>query len=242
MAHTSSTYTVFDSKESIVTSHEPRLEIVLANTGAQGPAGPQGPTGATGAPSPSGPAGAPGQAAAVTVGTTLTGAPGSLASVLNAGTANAAVLNFVIPQGRVDLTGPQGAQGPQGPVGINNLGQWNITNAYSPNDAVSDQGSFWRALQANPPTRRTPNPRRPTQAGNNLRLWEHRVHKAITPGKLADFVVLADYPHTQAVTGGSTMFQRNRPAKPARHRSGGIASKPAVNHSPDLSWISTLEF
>src|SRR5207245_7081615 len=56
VANTSSTYVVFDSKESIVTSHEPRLEIVLVGSGPQGPVGPQGPQG------PVGPQGLTGQA------------------------------------------------------------------------------------------------------------------------------------------------------------------------------------
>jgi hypothetical protein len=146
VAHTSSTYAVFDSKESIITSHEPRLEIVLANTGAQGPAGPQGQPGATGLQGPAGPAGAAGQAATVNVGTTLPGPAGSLASVLNSGTPNAAILNFVIPQGVPGLPGPQGTQGP---VGINNRGQWNIATAYNPNDAVFDSASYWLATTAN---------------------------------------------------------------------------------------------
>src|SRR6266566_9644835 len=48
VADTSTTYLVFDSKEGVVTSHEPRLEIVLANSGPQGPVGPQGPQGPQG--------------------------------------------------------------------------------------------------------------------------------------------------------------------------------------------------
>ncbi len=47
----------FDSKESPLTSHEPELEITLAETGPQGPAGPQGTQGPAG---PQGPAGAQG--------------------------------------------------------------------------------------------------------------------------------------------------------------------------------------
>ncbi len=47
-----------------------------------------------------GPPGSPGVAATVTVGTVTTGAAGSAASVSNAGTQNAAVLNFVIPRGQ----------------------------------------------------------------------------------------------------------------------------------------------
>ncbi len=155
VASTGATYVVFDSKEGVVTSHEPRLEIVLANSGAPGPVGPQGPQGPQGPVGPAGQAGgsgAPGAAATVQVGTTLTSQPGTLASVLNSGSPSAAVLNFVIPQG---ATGATGAQGSQGPAGINNRGAWNAANAYAINDGVSDQGSFWLALQAVPAN--TPN-------------------------------------------------------------------------------------
>jgi Collagen triple helix repeat (20 copies) len=51
------------------------------------------------------------------------------------------------PQGPAGLIGPTGAQGPQGPVGINNRGAWNSSNSYNANDAVTDQGAFWLALQ-----------------------------------------------------------------------------------------------
>lgn len=51
----------FDSKESNLTSHEPRLEISLSKIGPAGPAGPQGPQGVTGAAGPAGPQGVPGQ-------------------------------------------------------------------------------------------------------------------------------------------------------------------------------------
>lgn len=176
VAHTSSSYVVFDSKESIVTSHEPRLEIVLANSGAQGPAGaaatiqvgttstlgpngqasvtnggttsaailnfaiPQGQPGAPGAP------GAPGQAATIKVEPTMTVLYPAPASVMNGGTANAADLTFLIPQGPPGATG---AQGPQGPVGINNLGAWSRTAAYNKNDAIFDSASYWLAATAN---------------------------------------------------------------------------------------------
>ena len=49
-----------------------------------------------GAPGPPGP---PGAAATVTVGSTTTLPPNSLASVVNSGTTSAAVLDFGIPQG-----------------------------------------------------------------------------------------------------------------------------------------------
>jgi hypothetical protein len=48
LADTNTTYAVFDSKESLVTSHEPRLEIVLVNSGPQGPQGVPGPPGTPG--------------------------------------------------------------------------------------------------------------------------------------------------------------------------------------------------
>jgi hypothetical protein len=88
VADTSTTNVIFDSKESIVTSHEPRLEIVLAN---------------------SGPAGA---AATIQVApNTTTLDPSLQASVTNSGTASAAILNFAIPRGQ---PGPTGQTGPAG--------------------------------------------------------------------------------------------------------------------------------
>ena len=50
----------------------------------------------------------------ITIGTTITGAPGTEAQVTNSGTPQNPVLNFVIPQG---ATGPQGPQGPAGASG-----------------------------------------------------------------------------------------------------------------------------
>jgi hypothetical protein len=55
----------FDSKESIYTSHEPELEVILNGPqGAQGPQGVPGPQGQPGLPGPPGPAGAAGAAGA----------------------------------------------------------------------------------------------------------------------------------------------------------------------------------
>jgi len=59
--------------------------------------------------------GSPGPAASVTVGTTTTLSPGSSATVTNAGTSLAAILNFGIPQGI------QGVQGPAGPAGSSGI-------------------------------------------------------------------------------------------------------------------------
>jgi hypothetical protein len=65
LADTSTTYAVFDSKESIFTSHEPRLEIVLVNSGPQG---------AQGVPGPPGPPG-PGSVTQINSGPGLIGGP-----------------------------------------------------------------------------------------------------------------------------------------------------------------------
>lgn len=82
--------------------------------GDRGDIGPQGPQGEPGKD---------GAAATVAVGTVTTGEPDTPASVTNSGTQNAAVLDFVIPQGvkgdKGDKgdTGPQGAQGERGDKG-----------------------------------------------------------------------------------------------------------------------------
>ena len=93
VADTGTTFVEFDSKEDGVTSHEPRLEIVLVDGGPQGPAGPQGQPGTAGSQGPAGPAGPSGA-------TGLTGPTG--------------------PQGPQGPAGPQGPQGPQG-AGISGL-------------------------------------------------------------------------------------------------------------------------
>lgn len=76
--------------------------------GEQGPQGIQGPKGDTGSKGPqgdTGPQGSTGRAATISIGTVTTGASGTQAEVINVGTENDAVLNFVIPQG------PKGADG-----------------------------------------------------------------------------------------------------------------------------------
>ena len=70
----------------------------------RGTVGPTGPTG------PQGPS-------TITVGTTTQGLPGSSPSVVNAGTNENAILNFVIPAGATGPTGPQGVTGVTGPTG-----------------------------------------------------------------------------------------------------------------------------
>ncbi len=105
--------------------------LTKGDTGPQGPIGPIGPPGPIGPQGPKGDPGAPGQpgapgaagatgaagaAATIQVGTTMTVAAGMSASVLNGGTANAAVLNFLIPQGPQGLKGDTGATGPTGGI------------------------------------------------------------------------------------------------------------------------------
>lgn len=81
-------------------------QVSIASIAAQGgPPGPPGPQGA---------------GATITIGTTLTGSPGTGAQVTNSGTPTNAVFNFVIPRGDVGATGPTGptgATGATGPVG-----------------------------------------------------------------------------------------------------------------------------
>jgi hypothetical protein len=66
---------------------------------------------------PPGPPGPQGAGATITIGTTLTGNPGTGAQVTNSGTPTNAVFNFVIPRGDVGATGPTGATGATGATG-----------------------------------------------------------------------------------------------------------------------------
>ena len=82
--------------------------------GDQGIQGPRGLQGETGAAGPKGTKGDPGEAGTITIGQVTAGAE---AKITNVGTANAAVLDFVIPKGDKGDTGAQGPQGPEGPQG-----------------------------------------------------------------------------------------------------------------------------
>lgn len=68
-----------------------------------------------GSAGPQGPSGVDGTAATISIGSVTSGEPGSNPIVNNSGTANAAILDFVIPQG---AKGAQGDRGPQGPQGV----------------------------------------------------------------------------------------------------------------------------
>jgi len=80
-----------------------QLQSIANLGGPAGPVGPQGPTG------PAGPG------ATIQVNSTVTGAPGTNASVTNVGSLTTAMFNFVIPRGDVGATGATGATGPAGP-------------------------------------------------------------------------------------------------------------------------------
>jgi len=96
-----------------------------------------------------GPSGAAGPAASVTVGTVTTGSPGSSASVVNAGSSSAVVLNFTIPAGATGATGSQGppgtagVAGETGPMPYNYRGEWDNFTNYSLYDAVTFDGGLW---------------------------------------------------------------------------------------------------
>jgi len=79
-----------------------QLQSIANLGGPAGPVGPQGPTGPTG----------PG--ATIQVNSTVTGAPGTSASVTNVGSLQTAMFNFVIPRGDVGATGATGATGAPG--------------------------------------------------------------------------------------------------------------------------------
>ena len=85
--------------------------------GETGETGPQGPAGADGKDGVQGPAGEDGSAATIQIGEVTTGAAGSQASVTNVGTANAAILNFSIPQGVAGTPGIPGQDGEDGADG-----------------------------------------------------------------------------------------------------------------------------
>jgi len=164
-AATSTTYAVLDSKESSVTSHEPRLEIVLMNSGPTGAAGPQGPQGPAGPPGPAGPQGMQGMIGA----SGATGAQGPI-GINNRGTwTNSAQYNqndavsdsnsfwlALIP----NLGSEPNASNFNWQLlaaGINNRGTWSASNSYKINDAVSDAGSYWLALAATSANTASPN-------------------------------------------------------------------------------------
>jgi hypothetical protein len=79
-----------------------------------------------------------GTAGTITIGTVTTGAPGSSATITNVGTAENAILNFVIPRGDVGATGATGATGPTGATGA--TGAAGATGATGPQGATGPAG------------------------------------------------------------------------------------------------------
>ena len=127
VAGTSTSLITFDTKESPLTGHEPRLEITLVgagpqgargetgaqgpqgNTGATGPTGATGSQGATGIPGPTGPAGIQGEIG-----------PGGIPGAT--GPVGATGANGVVgPTGPQGIQGIPGATGPDGTPGANGL-------------------------------------------------------------------------------------------------------------------------
>ncbi|MCI8341604.1 MAG: hypothetical protein HFE62_00065, partial [Firmicutes bacterium] len=77
----------------------------------------------------------------ITIGRTITGAPGTAASVTNSGTDCNAVLNFTIPAGTTGASGLQGPQGPVGPMGpVGPAGPIGATGATGATGAVGPVG------------------------------------------------------------------------------------------------------
>ncbi len=103
---------------------------------------PKGDTGATGA------AGKNGAAATIKIGTVTTGEAGGKASVTNSGTANAAVFDFVVPQGATGAAGSPGTPGANGAPGKDGaqitaltINLDNTANAVSGTATLSDQST-----------------------------------------------------------------------------------------------------
>jgi hypothetical protein len=108
----------FDSKENDLTGHAGVLDVTLVSTGPAGAPGPAGPMGPAGSVGPAGPAGA-------------NGAQG--------------------PQGLPGVQGvqgPQGNTGSQGALGVNYVGNYQVTANYGLHDAVSFGGTSYISLVA----------------------------------------------------------------------------------------------
>lgn len=82
--------------------------------------------------------GADGKAATIEIGTVTTGAAGSAASVTNAGTANAAKLNFTIPRGATGADGQPGAPGAPGSDGADGV---SVTKVEQITTSTADGGT-----------------------------------------------------------------------------------------------------
>jgi hypothetical protein len=141
---------VFDTKESLLFSAAPELEVAMAGTGLPGPPGPPGPAGPQGQPGPQGPQGP--QGATGPAGPAgpqgpqgLQGNPGPQGPAGPPG-----------PQGPAGPAGPQGPQGPAGPGSLIQakaaLLQWyrqDFAVGSSPRAVAFDGANIWVANQVN---------------------------------------------------------------------------------------------
>lgn len=106
--------------------------------GPQGGPGPQGIQGVAGVQGPMGPAGSKGEAATIRVGRVTTG---ETASVINSGTVNDAVLDFVLAKGEKGEKGDTGERGPQGLQGLQGLqGPQGVSGGQGPAGPAGPQG------------------------------------------------------------------------------------------------------
>jgi hypothetical protein len=133
---------------------QPDIVIDIGTVANQGPKGDKGDQGVAGPPGDQGVAGPPGQqglpgnAATIAVGGTVTGPPGSSATVTNSGSSSAAVFNFSIPRGDVGATGTTGAQGNPGTPGAAATIAVGTTTTGAPgsNASVTNSGSSSAAV------------------------------------------------------------------------------------------------
>lgn len=113
-----------------------RPMCILGPTGPTGPTGPigleglpgmeglPGPQGETGPTGPTGPEGPIGPAITISIGDVTMTDEAEGASIVDTGSGDEHVLNFVIPRGETGPTGPQGATGPTG-TSVTILGSYN---------------------------------------------------------------------------------------------------------------------
>jgi Collagen triple helix repeat (20 copies) len=130
VAYNGSTYLALVGNNAEDPVDNPGAWAILAQAGATGPSGPTG------------------AAATVTIGTVGTTDPGTQATVTNAGTNTAAVLNFTIPQGATGASGSGGTGGGSGTSGIPFASTYHAVSfnyvyysVNNPNSSVSEIGT-----------------------------------------------------------------------------------------------------
>ena len=116
----------FDSKFSDLT-------VLKGDKGDKGDKGEKGDKGDKGAP------GKDGASATIYAGTTTTGEPGTQASVVNTGTAQAAVFNFTIPRGDKGEPGHDGTDGDDGYTPQRGVDYWTAADVQTIENYVNEQ-------------------------------------------------------------------------------------------------------